>query len=101
MKTLSYTFPDIRLDKNQIPDEQLFNALDNFVRSIETLRKTLVEAINFNSISFVSQASQPTPAAGEWILWKDSDAGSGQPTHYIVASDGTDTVTFASEELVP
>lgn len=48
--------------------------------------------------TFVSQNDQPTPDAGQLLVWKDADAGPGSPTHYIVYHDGADVVTFASEE---
>jgi hypothetical protein len=68
---------------------------------MERIHKETAEVVNFNEVTFVSQAAQPTVTAKRVVIWKDSDATSGNSTHYIVANDGTTTVTFASVELVP
>ena len=48
----------------------------------------------------VAQADKPTPDEGEVLLWKDTGAGSGDPTHYIVWRFRGEVITFASEETV-
>ena len=67
------------------------------------LQALLYGAINTNEtyIKYISQNSQPTVPAGEIWLWKDADATTGQPTHYLVANSGATTVTFKSDQLVP
>lgn len=76
-------------------------AIATLARALEALRLAVVDAVNFNTIESVSQAAQPTVLSGRIVVWEDSDATSGNSTHYIVANmDGT-TVTFASEETVP
>jgi hypothetical protein len=69
---------------------------------VKTLQKALDEirrVVNVNAIAFKAQDDQPTPYRGQLIVWKDTDASSGSPTHYLVYNDGSDTVTFASEEV--
>jgi hypothetical protein len=47
----------------------------------------------------VSQSGQPSVPANQLKLWQDTDAGTGDPTHYLIATDENgNTVTFASEE---
>ncbi len=93
MKTLGYKFPQFVGGDN--PE------LQNVVRAIEDLRKLLITVINFNAITLTSSGSQPTPAEGAMLMWEDTGATTGQPTHYIVATFGGNTVTFASEEVAP
>jgi len=79
-----------------------FEEIITLVRAIEDFRNKVVEAVNYNNVVVYSQDAQPTGLlSGQVALWKDTDATSGQPTHYLMASDGTDIVTFASEETVP
>ncbi len=58
----------------------------------------LGKTINFNSIQHVSADAQPTPAENRMLIWNDTDAGAGQPTHYLVVNFGGSVVTFASKE---
>lgn len=99
MRKLSFQFPPIDLHSLNIEDPEAF--VRRLSDTLEELRRYVAEVVNFNSADFVSQNAQPTVESGEMKIWKDTDATSGQPTHYIVYNDGTDTVTFASEEVVP
>ena len=36
----------------------------------------------------------------ETAIWKDTDAGGGASTHYLVYNDNGSIITFASEETV-
>ncbi len=83
-------------------DENTRRVFQSLIQQLETLRGTVVDAVNFQEITFVSQPAQPTPQPGRTVVWKDSDATTGQPTHYIVYTDPNSvTVTFRSVETVP
>lgn len=94
-KVLSHDTPSFRGDGLEQED-----IIQSLIEDIRQLQKDIVEAVNHNSIKFVSQNGQPTVESGRMYVWEDADATSGQPTHYIVVNTGTDTVTFASEETV-
>jgi len=76
---------------------------EGLLRELFRLRVLISNAINTNEtfITYVSQNNQPTVPAGEIWLWKDADATTGQPTHYLVANSGAATVTFKSDQVVP
>lgn len=65
----------------------------------------IANAINYNddhhTPRIFAQANQPTPNKGEIVLWQDTDAASGSPTHYIVWNHDGTVVTFASQETAP
>lgn len=102
-KTLQYPFPELKYSENDMKTPE---GLERFarllIRNMKDRHIELINVINFNNISFVSQNDVPTLENGEVKLWKDADATSGNPTHYLVAKDSNgDQVTFASEETVP
>jgi hypothetical protein len=101
MASLQRGFPKFSQNMEGV-DDSVKRVVSSLLRSLEVLRKVIITVVNENEITFVSQASRPTPANGRMQVWKDSDATSGNPTHYIVYTDtnGT-TVTFRSVELVP
>ena len=99
-KTLT-TYPRLNIDASRIDDLATREIVDELARAFETLRTVVREAVNFNRVQYVSQNAQPTPDAGAFMVWKDADATSSNPTHYLVYNDGGTVVTFASEEVVP
>lgn len=82
--------------------EDMTYFLKMLIRKLMDMYGDIATEVNNNYIDYVSQNGQPTPANGKAMIWKDADATTGNPTHYLVFTtlDG-DTVTFASEELVP
>lgn len=83
-------------------DEETRRVFQALIQQLEILRGNLVDVVNFQEIEFVSQPSRPTPANGRVVAWEDSDATTGQPTHYLVYTDPNSvTVTFRSVETVP
>lgn len=80
---------------------EMRSAVVTLTRVVERLRQVVVDVVNFNSVTEYNQAAQPTIPSGEFAIWKDSDATTGQPTHYLMYNMGGTTVTFASKELVP
>ncbi len=99
MKKLGETFPP--LDLKEITTNTFKSFTRNLVDVLEGLRLHIVDVVNFNSIDYISQAAKPTPSVGAMTIWKDSDATTGNPTHFIVYNDAGTVVTFASVELVP
>ena len=103
-KTISYDFPKfVDTIVSTIKDNALKSVFRNLTRELEKFHTEVTKVVNVNktAITFVSQNDAPSPGEGEIYLWKDADATSGNPTHYLIANDGTSTVTFASEETVP
>ena len=72
--------------------------LRDLIRVLKVTFDELRRVINFNAVECISQDDRPTPQPGQLLVWKDTDASTGSPTHYLVYNDGTDIVTFASEE---
>jgi len=82
--------------------EELAEYLKILIRRLQELYGDVVSVINQNQfIDYVAQDSQPTPEQGRLIVWKDTDATTGNPTHYLVYNDGGTVVTFKSDQLVP
>jgi len=83
-------------------DPKTHKAFRNLSRELEKMQREVASVVNANqtAIKSVSQDSVPIVLENEIWLWKDTDADGGLPTHYLIVNDGTDTVTFASEETV-
>jgi hypothetical protein len=79
--------------------KELTDYMKSLIRALQAMHEDIARVVNLNAVEFVSQAGQPTPSEGRLMVWKDSDAATGQPTHYLVYTtrDGA-TVTFASKE---
>lgn len=97
---LSNSFPSFAVRKEDFGSQRTFSGIQKLTRVINNMRKEIVKVVNHNAVEFVSQNDQPTPSSGQMMVWEDADATAGNPTHYIVYNDGTNTVTFASEETV-
>jgi len=78
--------------------ELLTYYLKGLIKRLKSVISEIHTVVNLNAIDFVAQDDQPEPRSGQLLVWKDTDAGTGDPTHYLVYNDGTDIVTFASEE---
>lgn len=86
MKKASFTYPSTGLSKRRIEDSEVGNAVQEVMSIIENIRIHLADIINFNSISYISQNAQPTTLTdGQMMVWKDADATTGNPTHYILS----------------
>lgn len=100
MRKSSYQIPSVDFREDEIEKNP-----SGFVRRLldvlENLRLSLVNTINFNAVTEISQAAQPTPEIGAMMVWKDTDAISTQPTHYLVYNMEGTVVTFASVQVVP
>lgn len=98
MKRLSETSPAFQFRYGKILDPEVAA----FIRDLQsTLQGWKTDLVNAGNLRFISQNDRPTPEIGEVVLWKDADAGAGQPTHYLVVTDDNGvTVTFRSVETV-
>lgn len=100
MRKSSYQIPSVDFREDEIERNP-----SGFVRRLldvlENLRLSLVNTINFNAVTEVSQNDQPTPEVGAMMIWEDADATSTNPTHYLVYNMGGTVVTFASVQVVP
>lgn len=81
--------------------ETFYNYMKNVFNRINDMFGGLVDDAQFNPPVF-KQDSMPTPDKRELVVWKDTDATSGDATYYLVfkTPDGT-VISFASEETVP
>lgn len=79
--------------------KELADYMKSLIRSLRDMYADISRVVNLNAVEFVSQNSQPTPSEDRLMVWKDTGAGAGDPTHYLVYTnrDG-DTVTFPSNE---
>lgn len=87
MKTLLNGYPALALPTDQA-----------LIHKLELMRDRIADVVNFNSVDIIESNTQPLIVAGRLTLWKDTNAGVGQPTHYLIMNDGSSTVTFASVE---
>jgi len=93
--------PRLPWRESDLKSEDTQRSIDYFRDLVKTLQRALDEirqVVNSNTIIYKAQDNKPTPYKGQVIIWKDTDASTGNSTHYIVYNDGNDTVTFASEE---
>lgn len=82
-------------------DRGLITTFGAIRRILDHMKQHIYGVINNQEIAYISQNDQPTPGEGRWNIWKDADATSGNPSHYIVYNDGGTVVVWASTTLVP
>jgi hypothetical protein len=69
----------------------------NLVLSLRKMYGDIARAVNQNeNIQYVAQDAQPTPSLGQAMVWKDTDAGAGNSTHYLCFNDGGTIVLWGS-----
>lgn len=78
--------------------EEVGQQLRDLLLLLDTFQQLVARVVNYNEVTYVSQNDPPTPLDGRLMVWKDADAGVGNPTHYLVYNDGGTVVTFGSEE---
>ena len=98
--TLAQRFPAVVVNLGRLTDEDVRDALRDLIRAVELVRNYLAESIAHNQMQYLSQAAQPTPGEGKWMIWKDSDAAAGQPKAYIVTKQDGVVYTFRSVEVI-
>jgi len=81
--------------------KQLGEYLKLMVRIHREMYEEISTTANLNEKpEYVAQDDQPTPEKGKLIIWKDTDAGAGNPTHYLVYNDGGTVRTWGSDQVV-
>lgn len=104
MRTLPETqkFP-YQEDKITSRDHQdLADYLKNLIVKLQNLYSEVADVVNQNRFpDYISQDAQPTPDEGQLMVWKDSDATTGNPTHFLVFNDGGTIRTWGSDQVVP
>lgn len=82
--------------------KRLLNYFKKLIRYLNESYEALAEAVNYNddhiTPRIIEQDGKPTPDKAELVLWKDTDAPAGSPTHYLVMNHNGAIITFASEE---
>lgn len=78
----------------------LFDSVRGIIRILKNLKADYTEAINYNAITEYTQGVKPIPANGRMIIWNNTNAIVGQPSHYLVYNFNGVILTFASEELM-
>jgi len=81
-------------------DEVFYDYMKNVFRRINSMFTDLVDSLQWTP-QYYAQDTEPSPDSRELVVWKDTSATSGDPTHYIVTKtpDGN-TVKFPSAETV-
>ena len=97
--TATHKIPWKQQDIESGDHKELAEYMKSLVRSLMDMYGNITRVVNLNDVEFVSQNDRPSPSEGRLMVWKDADAGAGQPTHYLVyrGRDG-ETVTFSSNE---
>jgi len=96
----------IRREKLTSTDRvKFYDYMRQVLQRIDDSLSEIRKVVNYNQTYIVprslDQNSKPDPKTGEAMLWKDADAASGDPSHYLVCKDADGVVvTFASEETV-
>ena len=101
MKTFPHRFPATDVPLREIEDGAVVRSLGRVLRVVEQLRDRVADVLNFNTVQYISQNAQPTPEVGQIMVWKDADAASGQPSHYLLYNDTGTIAKWTSSSLVP
>jgi len=79
--------------------EELADYLKLLIRELRSMYEEIANVVNLNEKpEYVAQDAQPTPEKGKLIIWKDTDAGAGNPTHYLVYNDDGTIRTWGSDQ---
>jgi hypothetical protein len=84
-----------KLTRNQ----EVIGYFKNLVLELRRMYADIARAVNQNAnFQYIAQDAQPTPEAGQLLIWKDTDAGAGDSIWYLVYNDNGNIATFGSEE---
>jgi hypothetical protein len=78
--------------------ERLLEYIRKLVVALQDSYVQIANAVNLYP-EYLEQATQPTPAEGQLMVWKNTGATTGQATHKVVYNDGGTILTFNSEEV--
>jgi hypothetical protein len=100
MPRVSPVAPSIAINLDRIKDHELRAQIDGIFRQLTHILSGIRRDVALVDHQYVSQNAQPTPEEGELLVWKDADAGAGQPEAYLVTKQNGVVYTFASVETV-
>jgi hypothetical protein len=90
------------LDEEKIKSrdpEQRYYYFKTLIKKLNDIYSKIANAVNQNEkLRYISQNSKPTPNKGELLVWKDTDAGTGQSTHYLLYNDSGTVISWDSVE---
>jgi hypothetical protein len=83
-----------KLTRNQ----EVIGYFKNLVLELRRMYTDIARAVNQNvNLQYIAQDAQPTPETGQLLIWKDTDAGAGNPTHYLTYNDGGTIILWGSD----
>lgn len=83
--------------------KQLKEYMKKLIRELQDVWTQIAQVVN-RKPEYFEQDAKPTVsqvAEDDLAVWKDTDAGSGQPIMYLVYNKAGTVYSFASEETVP
>ena len=70
----------------------------NLVLALRRIYSDIANVVNQNEhLQYIAQDAQPTPKAGQLLVWKDTDAGVGNSTHYLIFNDDGTEILWGSD----
>jgi len=82
-----------KLTRNQ----EVIGYFKNLVLGLRRMYTDIARVVNQNAnFQYIAQDAQPTPSLGQAMVWKDTDAGAGNSTHYLCFNDGGTIVLWGS-----
>lgn len=96
--------PDFYVPYNLDEFVQAFNnrSAEDFGRSMKNLHDGIAQAYQDISgainegVDYEASDSEPVPNDGHLLVWKDTGAGVGDPTHFILFNDGGTVIKWPS-----
>ena len=84
-----------KLTKNS----EVIGYFKNLVLALRRMYSDITNAVNQNEhLQYIAQDAQPTPKAGQLLVWKDTNADAGNSIWYLVYNDNGNVATFGSGE---
>lgn len=85
--------------------QEFYNYMKVLLIQLQESLHEIRRVVNYNQDYIkpreLEQYAVPDPKNNEIVVWKDSDASAGDPTHYLVWKSADGTIrTFGSEETV-
>lgn len=84
--------------RSRDPEERVsyFKGLIKRLRDVYS--KTALVVNQNEKLRYIPQNAKPTPEQGQLLVWKDTDAGAGQSTHYLLFNDSGTVISWDSVE---
>ena len=83
-----------KLTKNN----EVIGYFKNLVLALRRMYSDIARTVDQNeNPQYIAQDTQPTPKAGQLLVWKDTNADTGNSIWYLVYNDNGNVATFGSE----